>query len=200
VWAAELAAITQFAAARARFAAAADFRLVARNVGATVPRRIRLCCVQPSLPVGQILSAVVARLDTGEAPQSGICGIGDWVVMLTSLLALLAAGGVAARVARRLMRRSAPELTVLLNQSAAFYGRWPEDRLASAPDGELLTETARCRRIIELLDSRRAAAVDGGSATRGAIAGLRAWTTLLYERLEDHLDAPSRTPVMTTGQ
>jgi hypothetical protein len=156
--------------------------------------------VQPSLPVGQILSAVVARLDTGgEASPSGIGGIGWWALMLTSLLALLAAGGVAARVARRLTHRSTPELIVLLNQSAAFYGRWPEDRLANAPRGELMNETARCRRIIELLESRRAAAVDDGSATRGAVAGLRAWTTLLYERLEGHLDAPSRIPIMTNG-
>ena len=107
-------------------ATAVDFRLVARNVCATVARRIRLCCVQPSLPVGQILSAIIARLDTGgEASPSGIGGIGEWVLTLTSLLALLAAGGVAARVARRLTRRSTPELIVLLNQSAAFYGRWP---------------------------------------------------------------------------
>ena len=166
-----------------------------------VARRIRLCCVQPSAPVGQILSAIIARLDTGgEASPSGMGGIGEWALMLTSLLALLAAGGVAARVARRLTRRSASELIVLLNQSAAFYGRWPEHRLANAPDAELLTETARCRRIIELLESRGAAAVDGGSATHGAIAGLRAWTTWLYERLEEHLDAPSRIPMMTTGQ
>jgi hypothetical protein len=157
--------------------------------------------VQPSAPVGQILSAIIARLDAGgEASPSEIAGIGEWALMLTSLLALLAAGGVAARVARRLTRRSAPELIVLLNQSAAFYGRWPEHRLANAPDAELLTETARCRRIIELLESRGAAAVDGGSATHGAIAGLRAWTTLLYERLEEHLDAPARIPMMTTGQ
>ena len=156
--------------------------------------------MQPSLPVGQILSAIIARLDTGgEASPSGIGGIGEWVLTLTSLLALLAAGGVAARVARRLTRRSTPELIVLLNQSAAFYGRWPEDRLANAPRGEVMTETARCRRIIELLESPRSAAVDGGSATRGAIDGLRAWTTLLYERIEGNLDAPSRIPIMTNG-
>ena len=148
--------------------------------------------MQPSAPVGQILSAIVARLDAGgETPPSGIGGSGEWVVMLTSLLALFAAGGAAAWVARRLTRTSTPELIVLLNQSAAFYRLWPEDRLANAPRGELMTETARCRRIIELLESSNAAAVDGGSETRGAVAGLRAWTTLLYERIEDHLDAPS---------
>jgi hypothetical protein len=165
-----------------------------------VARRIRLCCVQPSLPAGQILNAVVARLDTGgEASPSGIGGLGEWVLMLTSLLALLAAGGVAARVARRLTRRSTPELIVLLNQSAAFYGRWPDDRLANAPRDELMIETARCRRIIELLESPSSAAVDGGSPTRGAIAGLRAWTTLLYERIEDHLDASPCIPMLASG-
>ena len=56
--------------------------------------------MQPSAPVGQILSAIIARLDTGgEASPSAIGGIGEWALMLTSLLALLAAGGVAANQA-----------------------------------------------------------------------------------------------------
>ena len=95
--------------------------------------RTKLCLVQSPVPIGQILSASwrastrAARVPVGDRPVSV-----EWVLTLTSLVALLAAGGVAARVARRLMRRSTPELVVLLNQSAAFYGRWPEDRLDCA--------------------------------------------------------------------
>ena len=63
---------------------------------------------------------------------------GGWLFTIASLLTLIAAGA-AVRTARRLARRSAPELIVLLNQSAAFYRRWPDDRLSSAPRGELVT-------------------------------------------------------------
>jgi hypothetical protein len=142
--------------------------------------------VQSPVSFQHIFSAVMARLDAGgDVAPSGFGGIGGWVLTLTSLLAVLAAGGAAARVARRLVTRSTPELVVLLNQSAAFYGRWPEDRLASVPNAELLTETVRCRRIIELLESRRAGAGDGGATTRGAIDGVRAWMTLLSKRIEE---------------
>jgi len=154
--------------------------------------RTKLCLVHSPVPIGPILSAVVARFDAGgDGAPSGIGGVGGWVLTLTSLVALLAAGGAAARVARRLMRRSTPELVVLLNQSAAFYVRWPEDRLDGVPDGELMAETARCRRIIELLESRRLGSVGGGPATRGAVDGVRAWTSLLCKRIEDRLETPS---------
>jgi hypothetical protein len=98
---------------------------------------------------------------------------------------------------------------VLLNQSAAFYSRWPEDRLAGVPNAELTTETLRCRRIIELLESRRAGSLDGGATARGAIDGVRAWMTLLSKRIEDlpspsgplrsRGDAVSETVVATVG-
>ncbi len=154
--------------------------------------------MQSPVPVGQIFSAVMARFDAGgQVAPSGIGGIGGWVLTLTSLLAVLAAGGAAARVVWRLTSRSTPELVVLLNQSAAFYSRWPEDRLASVPNAELTTETLRCRRIIELLESRRAGSLDGGATARGAIDGVRAWMTLLSKHIDD--PPSSSGPVRSRG-
>jgi len=111
---------------------------------------------------------------------------GGWLFTIASLLTLIAAGA-AVRTARRLARRSAPELIVLLNQSAAFYRRWPDDRLSSAPRGELVTEMARCRRIVGLLEARTPAA----GATRGATDGLRVWIAVLAKRIDDFADMPS---------
>jgi hypothetical protein len=140
--------------------------------------------------IGQILRTVVPRLDVGgDVPSPGVGGIGEWVVTLTSVLAVLAVGGAAARVARRLARRSTPELIVLLNQSAEFYSRWPEHRLAGAPRGDVLLEAARCGRIIELLVAQDGPAPGGGPATRGPIDGLRAWVALLHSRIAEHVDA-----------
>ena len=77
---------------------------------------------------------------------------------------------------------------MLLNESAAFYSRWPEDRLAAVPDGELADEIARCRRVVELLEARQGAAA---SATRGAIDGLQAWIALLGKRIDQPTSLPS---------
>ncbi|MBJ7336124.1 hypothetical protein [Mycolicibacterium sp.] len=148
--------------------------------------------MQRPMLIGQILGAVVPRLGAGgDVSSSGASGIGDWIVTLTSLIAVLAVGGVAARVASRLLRRSTPELILLLDQSAEFYSRWPEDRLASAPRGEVAIEAARCRRIIDLLESPGGPAADRGPASRGPIEGLRAWVALLHKRIDGQLAAPA---------
>jgi len=118
--------------------------------------------------------------------MSGV-GAGGWVFTVASILAVLAAG-VAMRTGRRLLRRSTPELVVLLNQSAAFYGRWPEDRLSSVPDVELAAELARCRRVVELLEARQGAAA---GASRGAIDGLQAWIAVLGKRISQPASLPS---------
>ena len=118
--------------------------------------------------------------------MSGV-GAGGWVFTVASILAVLAAG-VAMRTGRRLLRRSTPELVVLLNQSAAFYGRWPEDRLGSVPDVELAAEIARCRRVVELLEARQGVAA---GASRGAVDGLQAWIALLGKRIDQPASLPS---------
>ena len=149
--------------------------------------------MQPS--VGEALGSILARLVAdGEqfrsahpSPQ----GSGGWLLTVLSMVALLAAGGIAARMAQRLIRRSVPELTVLCNQSAAFYARWPEDRLAAAPRDELRAEAARCRRIVEVLEGRPAASNVDASTLSGSVAGLRTWITLLGKRIENVADAPA---------
>jgi hypothetical protein len=139
--------------------------------------------MQPQLPFGEVLGDIAACLGrSGGAPSSATEG---WVVTVVSVLALIAAG-VAVRTARRLVRRSTPELIVLLNQSAAFYSRWPEDRLARAPRAELAREAARCRRIVELLEST---AAEG--ASRGPIDGLRTWIMVLGRHIEQGAALPS---------
>ncbi|MET0703859.1 MAG: hypothetical protein ABWY93_29800 [Mycobacterium sp.] len=142
--------------------------------------------MQPQMLVGEVLGAVVARVT-----HSASADVDGWLVTLTSLLVLLAVGGVAARVASRLTRRSTPELIVLLNQSAAFYRRWPEDRQHSAPPEELRTEAHRCQRIIELLERRASTGSDRTLATRGPIDGLHAWIALLNSHIEARGDVPS---------
>jgi hypothetical protein len=122
--------------------------------------------------------------------------VGDadwWVLAVVSLLALLAAGGAAGWMARRLARRAKPELVVLLDESAAFYGRWPEDRLSRAPRDQLVAEAARCRRIIELLELRRAPGTAGRLDEAGPIVGLRAWIALVSKRIDGGLDVRSGT-------
>ena len=114
-------------------------------------------------------------------------GAGGWVFTVASVLALLAAG-VALRTGRRLLRRSTPELVILLNQSAAFYSRWPEDRLWAVPDAERAREVARCTRVVELLESRQGTPT---GATRGAVDGLQAWIALLGKRIDGPADLPS---------
>ena len=121
-----------------------------------------------------------------SVPMSGV-GVGGWMFTVASVLALLAAG-VAVRTGRRLLRRSTPELVVLLNESAAFYSRWPEDRLWAVPGVELAAEVARCTRVVELLESRQGASA---GASRGAIDGLRAWIALLGKRIDQPVNLPS---------
>jgi hypothetical protein len=142
--------------------------------------------MQPLSLVGEVLSAVAARFSTGaEASHSAVGdSYKEWLLTLASLLVVVAAG----RVAGRFTGRSLPELTVLLNQSAAFYRRWPDDRQATAPASELVAEVDRCRRIIQLLE---AADIDGGPATRGPIDGLNAWIAVLHKRITTRDGAPS---------
>jgi hypothetical protein len=136
-------------------------------------------------------------LASGRAAYSAEpLGLGDadwWVLALVSLLALLAAGGAAGWLARRLARRARPELVVLLDESAAFYGRWPEDRLSGAPRGELVAEAARCRRIIELLERRRTPGTAEGPEETGPMDGLRAWIALVSKRIDGSLEVRSGT-------
>jgi hypothetical protein len=148
--------------------------------------------MQRPVLIGQILGAVMPRLNAGgDVPPPGFGGLGEWVVTFSSLLAVLAVGGAAVRVARRLDRRSVPELVLLLDQSVEFYSRWPEDRLAGAPHRELVLEASRCRRIIELLELQSGAGAEGGPATRGPIEGLQAWAALLHSRITQPLNAPA---------
>jgi hypothetical protein len=167
--------------------------------------------MQPVMLVGELLSAVAARLDSGgdasiwqrsvlataraafSVGNTGPAGVDRWIITLTSLLALVAVGGVAARISRRLMRRSPPELMVLLNQSAAFYRRWPEHRGASAPSAQLVAEANRCQRIIELLEEQAPAAAEDSPAARGPIDGLHEWIRLLQSQIQLREGAPSGT-------
>jgi hypothetical protein len=147
--------------------------------------------MRPSAPFGEVLNAVAARFgDGGEVSSPGAGGLGGWAATVASLLAVVLVGNVAARLARRLMRNSTPELIVLLDQSAAFYSRWPEDRLASVPRGELMIEAARCARIIELLETP-AAVVEGSGSSSGAVGGLRTWIAVLHRQIEDGVVVPA---------
>ncbi|MET0474054.1 MAG: hypothetical protein ABW001_05385 [Mycobacterium sp.] len=169
--------------------------------------------MQSAVLLGQFLNAVAGRVHAaGDAPMGAtwqrsllasgrathaaehtVLGGADWrALVMATLLALLAVGG-AASVARRLQRRSAPELMVLLDQSAAFYGRWPEDRLANAPRAEMVAEAVRCRRIIVLLERRTASGDARGPAEAGPVEALRAWIALLSSRLDGRLDPTSGT-------
>ncbi|BBZ26084.1 hypothetical protein MMAD_03790 [Mycolicibacterium madagascariense] len=133
--------------------------------------------MESTAPMGEVFGDIAASL-----------GRGGWVVTLASLLAIVAAGAAAGTV-RRLVRRSTPEMIVLLNRSAAFYGRWPGDRLSSAPPAEVAAEVARCRRLVALLEARTPAGGDG--AASGAMDGLRAWIALLSKRIDDGARMPS---------
>lgn len=144
----------------------------------------------PTVPAGKVFADLAARVSAGgEVAPQHTGGIGGLAVTLASALLLLVLGSVAARLARRLARGSTPELIVLLDQSAAFYGRWPEDRLANAPRRELTAEAARCRRSVELLESLDTTASD--PANLGSIAGLKAWIALLHKQLDGCLTTSS---------
>ncbi|MDP9165129.1 MAG: hypothetical protein M3O32_03560 [Actinomycetota bacterium] len=145
--------------------------------------------MQSSAPTGEVLSALVARFGAGsDVAPHGAGGSGGWVVTLAAALGLIVVGSVAARLARRLVDRSTPELVNLLNQSATFYGRWPEDRLQTAPGSELAAEAARCRRTIELLESHGPAGTGRNLAMRGPVDGLNAWITLLHKHIANRVD------------
>ncbi|MEU0498470.1 hypothetical protein [Mycobacterium sp. NPDC006124] len=121
-----------------------------------------------------------------SVPMSQV-GVGGWVFTVAAVLALMAAGG-AVRTARRLLRRSTPELVILLNESAAFYSRWPEDRLWAVPDTERAAEVARCLRVVELLEKRQGATTAAG---RGVVDGLRAWIELVGKGIGQPANLPS---------
>lgn len=137
--------------------------------------------MRASVCVGDVVSAIAARVGAD----------GSSVVNLLSLVALLAVGGAAAHMARRLISRSTPELAVLLDQSAAFYARWPEDRLANAPRAELVAEATRTGRIMHLLQQQSATRGDDGPASRGPLDGLQAWIAVLGKRIEQAAEQPA---------
>jgi hypothetical protein len=148
--------------------------------------------MQRPVLIGQFLNAIVAPLHVGRGVSpAGVGGVGEWFATLASVLAVLAVAGLAARVAGRLTNRSVPELIVLLDESAKFYGRWPEHRLVGAPPVEVMVEAARCQRIIELLESHGGDAGVGGRAARGPIDGLRAWVQVLHRRIAAQAGVPS---------
>jgi hypothetical protein len=118
------------------------------------------------------MSAPVSPGEILAAPSPA----GGWLFTVFSVLLAVFIGTGGAHLVRRRWRRVTPELTMLLDESAAFYSRWPEDHLARAPRRERAIETARCQRIIELLQARTAA---DGSDWRGPIEGLRAWLRVL---------------------
>jgi hypothetical protein len=142
--------------------------------------------MQPAMLAGEVLGGFAARV-----AHTGPAGIDRWLLTATSLLVLFAVGGAAAKVSRQLIRRSTPELIVLLDQSAAFYSRWPEDQHVNAPSAALVAEAARCRRIVELLEQRTAPGIDVGPASRGPIDGLLAWIAVLHGQLQLRDGVPS---------
>jgi hypothetical protein len=116
----------------------------------------------------------------GQLPHTG----SGWLVTCLSFLAVVALGAGVTYVVRRFMpTRSTPELQVLLNQSAAFYARWPEPELTYAPKNEMMAEAIRCQRIIDLL--RRRAQVNNGESKylMGPIGGVQSWLTLLHQEM-----------------
>jgi hypothetical protein len=150
--------------------------------------------MHPAGLIAEVINATAARIGASSKlsysiDHPGLGGADRWVLVLGSLMALFAVGGVAGRTARRLMRRSTPELVVLLDRSAAFYGRWPEDRLESAPRSELVAEAARCRRIVALLETSMPTGADRRSAQSGPIDGLEAWIALLANRIDGRRSA-----------
>jgi hypothetical protein len=148
--------------------------------------------MRPSAAVHELLGAVAGRLGAGgEVSSSGAAGLGGWLATLSSVLAVLVVGSVAARMARRLTRNSTPELIVLLNQSAAFYVRWPEDQLAHAPRDAVMSEAIRCGRIVELLEARRTGVVNDGSVLRGAVDGVATWIAVLHREIGRGVNVPS---------
>ena len=121
----------------------------------------------------------------GQLPHS----VGGWLGTCISFLALFALGaGVAYAVRRFLRKRPTAELDALMNQSAAFYGRWPEPQLSDAPHNEMMAEANRCQRLIDLLQRRAAASKAESEYLLGAIAGVQAWLALLHEVM----DVPAR--------
>jgi hypothetical protein len=147
--------------------------------------------MQRSMPAGSVFSDLAARFGAGgDVTPQATGGVGGWVLTLVSALALVVVGRFAARVSHQLASRSTPELIVLLNRSAAFYGRWPED-LANVPRGELMAEAARCQRTIELLESRGNTVIGWGPASRGPVDGLKSWLVLLHKQIEEQVSAPS---------
>jgi hypothetical protein len=170
--------------------------------------------MQPAMLAAEVFSSVAARVDpsadvslwqrsmlataraafsAARAGHGGPGAVDRWLLTLASLIVLLAVGRAAAKVLRQLTRKSTPELIVLLNQSAAFYSRWPEDQHVNAPHAELLAEASRCRRIVELLERRAATELDSGPASRGPIDGLHAWIAVLQRQIHLRDDAPSGT-------
>ncbi|MET0455388.1 MAG: hypothetical protein ABW137_26410 [Mycobacterium sp.] len=144
--------------------------------------------------VGELLGTVLASLVAdGEDFRAAHASQGwsGWFLTALSVLALLAVGGIATRVATRLVDGSTSELTILLNGSATFYARWPEYRLAAAPRGELVAEAARCRRIIELLERRSTVPTQDVPTLSGCVDGLRSWVALLSSRIASTADAPT---------
>jgi hypothetical protein len=142
--------------------------------------------MQPVMLAGEVLSSIAARV-----AHTGSGGSDRWFLTVSSLLVLFAVGGAAAKVSRRLIRRSTPELMVLLDQSAAFYSRWPEDQHRNAPSAVLLAEASRCRRIVELLEQRSVFGAGDGPASRGPIDGLHAWIAVLHGQIQLREDVPS---------
>lgn len=153
--------------------------------------------MQPAALVGEVVRAVAARVDFGsDGSSTGVAAIGrvdHWFFAAASVLALLGVSSATVRVVRRLARGSVPELMVLLEESAAFYRCWPEDRLDAAPRERLVAEVARCLRIVELLESpcRDREAALREPTLQGPVVGLRSWIALLLSRIDGHSHRPS---------
>ncbi len=150
------------------------------------------------MPIDEVHAAIAARLGGAGSVSSSEAWTfaavraapGVWLLTLITLLAVLVFGAGAAYVARR-ASGSTSELTMLLNESASFYARWPEDRLASAPRSETRAEAIRCQRTIALLERRAEGESGHPQYWRGPVDGLRAWLAVLRSAL----DGPAGTPV-----
>ena len=137
------------------------------------------------MPFGEVIAVVSQRLGEGRGlPLSGWTpgehSHGGWLATCISFVAVFVLGAGIAYASRRFLSKRTAELDVLMNQSAAFYRRWPEPELGGAPRSEIMAEADRSQRIIELLQQRAAACAADNEFLHGPIAGVQAWIELLH--------------------
>lgn len=164
--------------------------------------------MQPPMPFGEVIAVVTERLGEarglpwidwtwapgettfsatrhGQLPHSA----SGWLLTCISFVTVFALGAGLAYAARRLLTKRSAELDVLMNQSAAFYSRWPEQQLSAAPRSEMMAEADRSQRIVDLLQRRAVTSKADSRYLQGPIAGVKAWITLLHKTMGVPLNA-----------